>query len=80
MLSYAKTSEDEYFVSFVDVRLKSIMEDMMLMNFLAINPRASYLHYIQAAKMRSKHMGELSPVANLCRGLSEARGYGHGTH
>lgn len=56
---FAGAFAEDYCVSFVEVRITSIVEDVTSSKFLAANSRLTYVRYIRAGKNIFKHKGVL---------------------
>lgn len=63
--SYARAFEEDYEVRLLDVRIASIIEDMLSPNLWATNSRAIDIHYSKVHEMMTKHQDVLHVLAKL---------------
>lgn len=62
LCNYARVLEFSYVVSFVEVRPKDIIDDLMVADFLKIASRAPYTRHVPVAKDLMQN-AELLPLA-----------------
>lgn len=65
MWSYAQEVEEDYFVSFVYVRIIEITADRLYTKFLSANSKATYIPYFTVDKMIITHQGAVWPLVRL---------------